>query len=111
MQSTYTLDGDIVEYLHQINETMNKRKYWTSFTYNATFESLKVAIDMIKYAYKRKTGTTLEETSRRLFEGVQAGGIETFISYYNGFLFVRKLEDKLRWHQKYGNFPEQIVCK
>lgn len=105
MQSTYTLDDNIVEYLYEINETINKRKYWTSFKYNSTFRCLETAIKMIKTAYKRKTGATLEETSRRLFEGLQAGGVETFVNYYNAFLFIRKLEEKLRWHQKYGIFP------
>lgn len=105
MQSIYTLDDNIVKYLHQINETIYKTKYWTSFKYNSTFECLKVAIEMIKSTYKRKTGATLEETSRRLFEGLQAGGIETFVNYYNAFLFIRKLEEKLRWHQRFGSFP------
>lgn len=104
MQSTYTLDGDIVEFLQQIDYTIKHKKYWTSFDYTATFESLNVAMDMVNSSYKRKTGTTLQETSRRLFQGTQSGGIEIFISYYNGFLFIRKLEDRLRIHRKCGYF-------
>jgi hypothetical protein len=106
MPLTYTLDDSILEYLQQINKSIKEKKYWTSFGYNATFESLEVAMGMVQRAYTKLTGTTLEETSRRLFENVQGGGIETFVNYYNAFLFIRKLEYKLRWHQNYGSFPD-----
>lgn len=106
MPLIYTLDDDIVEYLQQINKSINEKEYWTSFSYQATFESLQVAMAMVNKAYLKYTGTTLEETARRLFEDVQGGGIETYIEFYNAFLFIRKLQYKLRWHQSYGSFPE-----
>lgn len=106
MPLTYTLDGDIVEYLQQINDTINNKKYWTSFTYSATFRSLQVAMEMVECKYKKLTNFTLQEYSRILFDGTQGDGIETFVNYYNAFLFIRKLENKLRWHQKYGSFPD-----
>lgn len=106
MPLIYTLDENTVEYLQQIHNSMQKKQYWTSFDYKATFESLKTAMNMVQKAYTKYTGSTLQETSRRLFENTQGGGVETYINFYNAFLFIRKLENKLRWHQKYGNFPE-----
>lgn len=103
MPSTYILDENIVEYLQEINETIKNRKNWSSYEYDATLESLKLALKMINNSYRKLTGTTLEDTARRLFEGTQMGGIDIFISYYNGFLFVRKLEYKLQWHRDYGS--------
>ena len=106
MPLTYTLDDSIVEFLFRLTETIKNKEYWTPMAYDATFEALQVAADMIKDSYKRLTASSLEETSRRLFVDVQGGGIETYINYYNGFLFVRKLQYRLRWHQKYGSFPD-----
>ena len=105
MPWVYTLDPNIVEYLYEIDQTIKNRKYWTTYSYESTFALLDNAMNKIKASYRKITGCTLEDTSRRLFDNVETGGIETFINFYNGFLFVRKLEQKLRWHQQYGSFP------
>lgn len=106
MPLTYTLDASIVEFLFRLTESINNKEYWTPMEYDVTFKALQTAAEMINDSYKRLTASSLEETSRRLFIDVQGGGIETYINYYNGFLFVRKLQYRLRWHQKYGSFPD-----
>ena len=111
MQSISTLDVEVFTFIENINDVINNTKYWTQFSYNEVFESLDKAIMLVSDDYRKVTGVTLEETSRRIFENVQGGGIETFINFYNAFLFIRKLQYKLQWHRKYGVFPNAEICK
>ena len=106
MPSTYILDEELVQYLYKLGKKIENKKYWSDNDYDSMFKLLKIAITVVESAYMRLTGTTLQETSRRLFEDVQGGGIETFVSFYNGYLFIRKLQYKLRWHRKNGRFPD-----
>lgn len=106
MLPVVTLDEQVVDYIKRINKNINENEYWNPVRYEMFFDCLKTAMRYLEVSYKRATGTTLEDTSRRLFENVQEGGIETFINYYNAFLFIRKLEYKLRYHQNSGDFPK-----
>ena len=106
MQLTSTLDEGIIEYLCIMRDSIKERKYWTSFNYNYTYDKLQTIVCHIKSRYLAVSGQTLEEASRQILEGVFGGSIETYISFYNGLLYARKLESKVRWHQKYGAFPE-----
>ena len=106
MQLTSTLDEEIIEYLCIMRDSIKDRKYWTSFDYNYTYDRLRKIVCRIKSQYLAVSGQTLEEASRRILAGVFGGSIETYISFYNGLLYVRKLENKVRWHQRYGVFPE-----
>jgi hypothetical protein len=91
MPSIYTLDNNILEFLYQIKNSMDSKQFWAPVDYDITFQVLQTAADMVQNSYKKLTASSLQETSRRLFSDVQGGGIETFINYYNAFLFVRKL--------------------
>lgn len=106
MSSISTLDEGTVEYLQQINHTINTRKEWTPEHFKAVEESLQLVLCIINKKYHKATGTSLEETTRRLLKDVQGGGIETYIEFYNAFLFIRKMQYKLRWRQRYGTLPE-----
>ena len=106
MPSTYTLDNNILEYILLIRDSINGRKYWTSFNYEYTYDKLSIILSRIRNKYIEISGQKLEEASRQILEGTFSGDLETYINYYNALLYVRKLEYKVRWHQKYQAFPK-----
>lgn len=106
MPSTCTLDKNILEYLLIIRDSINNRKYWTSFNYTYTYDKLSGILACIRSKYITIASQTLEESSRQLLDGTFSGDFQVYVDYYNALIYVRKLEYKVRWHEKYHAFPK-----
>lgn len=106
MPSTGILEDSITEYIVIIRDFIDNKKYWTTFNYNYVYDRLKQLSKIIRNTYHKTSLISLEEANRQILENTFYADFDVYISYYNALLYIRKLERKVRWHQKYGRFPE-----
>lgn len=106
MQFSHSLDN-IYEYIYILRDSIKDRQVWEPFNYEYTFRTIKDTQCMLKQEYFRTTHQRFEESFRQLFEGVFTGDLNILINYLNGFLYLEKLNQKVRWHQNYGSFPQE----
>lgn len=106
MPSNYTLENSIIEDIEIIRDSIYGRKFWTQFNYKYTLNKLAEIEKSANAIYLKKSANTLQDTSRRFFDNTFVGDIELFILYFNVILYMKKLQQQVLWHQKYGAFPE-----
>ncbi len=105
MPSVYTLDDRVVEVLNSLRHSIETKTLWLSVDYDDFFHTCANLVAFVDKLYCKQTGESLDEASRRIYNDTFRDSLELYINYYNVILLVRNFEYKIRWHQKYGNFP------
>lgn len=106
MPLNYTLENSILEDIQIIKDSIYSRKFWTSFNYTYTLDKLAEIENHANALYLKKSTTTLKDACRQFFDNTFIGDIDLFITYFNVILYMKKLQYRVLWHQKYGTFPK-----
>lgn len=107
MQLDYILESDILEDIQIIKDSIYNRKFWTSFNYTYTLDKLAEIEKSANALYLKKSTKTLKDACGQFFDNSFIGDIDLFIAYFNIILYMKKLQQKVLWHQKYGTFPKE----
>jgi len=102
----YILEVDILDKIELLREYMLEKKYWCSFNYLYFLNRVDDIIALIKKHYFEHTFQDLKDVLRQIAANTFDGDIPLFVEYFNAWLYVLKLRQKVLYHQKYGNFPE-----
>lgn len=106
MPLKHTLDEKIVDDILELHRTIKQKKYWNPYDYQPILKNIEVLLYRVQRNYTQVTMSTLRDSARRIFENKQSGGFETFVNFFNAYLFLRKLQYLIEYHQDCGKFPD-----
>lgn len=106
MQSNYILENSLIEDIQILKDSIYNRKYWTLFNYTYTLNKLLEIEKSANTLYFKKSTITLKDACRQFFDNTFIGDVDLFIIYFNVILYMKKLQHRVLWHQRYGTFPK-----